>query len=173
MEQIIQILLNCLVLSANYILLAVGLTLIFGILTTLNFSHGVLYIVGAYFVYTFINILGVHYLLAMVMTAILVAGLGLLFEGLIFYPLKDQHFLSPIGAIMGVGMIIEGALAFIYMGDDVSIGSFFKGVVPIAGATVSLERIIVVGVCALVMLGVYIWIRKTKQGSAIRCLAEN
>jgi branched-chain amino acid transport system permease protein len=173
MEEMIQIFLNSLVLSANYILLAVGLTLIFGILTTLNFAHGTLYVVGGYVVYTLFNMMGLNYFLAMVAASIMVAGLGLLLEGAILYPLKDKMFLSPIGAIIGAGMIMEGVLAFIYKGDDVAIGSFLRGVVSIFGATVSLERLIVVVVCGLIMLGVYIWIQKTKQGIAIRALAEN
>jgi branched-chain amino acid transport system permease protein len=174
MTGFLQIFLNCLVLSANYILLAVGLTLIFGILRTLNFAHGSLYIVGAYIVYALFKMMGVNYFLAMVAAIIGVAGLGVFLEAAILFPMtKQKSFLTSLGAIIGVSMIIEGALSFIFLGEDVTIGSIVTGTVSISGAILSVERILVVILCGLVMLGVYVWIQKTKQGIAIRALAEN
>jgi branched-chain amino acid transport system permease protein len=174
MTGFLQIFLNCLVLSANYILLAVGLTLIFGILRTLNFAHGSLYIVGAYIVYALFKIMGVNYFLAMVAAIIGVAGLGIFLEAAILFPMtKQKSFLTSLGAILGVSMVIEGALSFIFLGEDVTIGSIVTGTVSIFGATLSVERILVVILCGLIMLGVYIWIQKTRQGIAIRALAEN
>lgn len=174
MTGFLQIFLNCLVLSANYILLAVGLTLIFGILRTLNFAHGSLYIVGAYIVYALFKMMGVNYFLAMVAAIIGVAGLGIFLEATVLFPMtKQKSFLTSLNAILGVSMVIEGALAFIFLGEDVTIGSVVTGTVSIFGATLSVERILVVILCGLVMLGVYVWIQKTKQGIAIRALAEN
>lgn len=174
MTGFLQLFLNCLVLSANYILLAVGLTLIFGILRTLNFAHGSLYIVGAYIVYALFKMMGVNYFLAMVAAIIGVAGLGIFLEATVLFPMtKQKSFLTSLNAILGVSMVIEGALAFIFLGEDVTIGSVVTGTVSIFGATLSVERILVVILCGLVMLGVYVWIQKTKQGIAIRALAEN
>jgi branched-chain amino acid transport system permease protein len=174
MTGFLQLFLNCLVLSANYILLAVGLTLIFGILRTLNFAHGSLYIVGAYIVYALFKMMGVNYFLAMVIAIIGVAGLGVFLEAAILFPMtKQKSFLTSLGAIIGVSMVIEGALSFIFLGEDVTIGSVVTGTVSISGAILSVERILVVILCGLIMLGVYVWIQKTKQGIAIRALAEN
>jgi branched-chain amino acid transport system permease protein len=174
MTGFLQLFLNCLVLSANYILLAVGLTLIFGIMRTLNFAHGSLYIVGAYIVYALSKMMGVNYFLAMVAAIVGVAGLGIFLEATVLFPMtKQKSFLTALGAILGVSMVIEGALAFIFLGEDVTIGSIVTGTVSIFGATLSVERILVVILCGLVMLGVYVWIQKTKQGIAIRALAEN
>jgi branched-chain amino acid transport system permease protein len=174
MAGLLQIFLNCLVLSANYILLALGLTLIFGIMRTLNFAHGSLYIVGAYIVYTLFKLMGVNYFLAMAAAIIGVAGLGIILEAAILFPMtKQKSFLTSLGAILGVSMVIEGALSFIFLGEDVTIGSVVTGTVSIFGATLSLERILVVILCGLIVLGVYVWIQRTRQGIAIRALAEN
>lgn len=174
MTGFLQLFLNCLVLSANYILLALGLTLIFGIMRTLNFAHGSLYIVGAYIVYFLSKMTGVNYFLAMVTAVIGVAGFGVFLEWSILFPMtKQKSFLSSLNAILGVSMIIEGALSFIFSGEDVTIGSIITGTVSIFGATLSLERIVSVISCGLVLLGVYGWIRRTRQGIAIRALAEN
>jgi len=171
--ELMQLFLNCLVLSANYILLALGLTLIFGILRALNFAHGVLYITGAYVVYALAKLTGMNYFLATFIAMIVVGGLGLLIEASILYPLADRVKVAALGAILGVSMVLEGVLAFIFEGEDVTIGSFFTGTVSMVGATLSMERIMVVVLCGLVMVGVYGWIQKTRQGMAIRALAEN
>lgn len=173
MTGLIQLLLNCLVLSANYILLAVGLTLIFGILRTLNFAHGGMYITGAYVVYALVNEIGGNYFLAGIAATIVVAGLGLFLEMGILYPLAEKTLVAAVGAILGVSLVIEGFLAFIFGGEDVSIGSFFTGTLSIFGATLSSERVMVVAFCGFIMLGVYFWIQRTKQGIAIRALASN
>ena len=173
MTGLIQLFLNCLVLSANYILLALGLTLIFGILRTLNFAHGVLYIMGAYVVYALAKMMGVNYFLATLVAMFVVGGLGVGVEAAVLYPLAQRVKVASLGAILGVTMVLEGVLAFIFGGEDVTIGSFFKGTVSIKGATLSVERIMVVILCGLSMLTVYQWIRRTRQGIAIRALAEN
>jgi branched-chain amino acid transport system permease protein len=173
MGEFIQLFLNCLVLSANYILLALGLTLIFGILRALNFAHGTFYICGAYVVYALAKLAGVNYFLATIAAMGVVGALGILIEAGILYPLADKVKVAALGAILGVNLVLEGVLAFIFEGEDVAVGSFFTGTVSFAGATLSVERIMVVVLCGITMLGVYQWIQKTRQGIAIRALAEN
>ena len=173
MAEFIQLFLNCLVLSANYILLALGLTLIFGILRALNFAHGTFYIVGAYVVFALAKMAGINYFLATIAAMGVVGALGVLVEAGILYPLADKVKVAALGAILGVNLVLEGVLAFIFEGEDVAVGSFFTGTVSFAGATLSVERIMVVVLCGVTMLGVYQWIQKTRQGIAIRALAEN
>jgi branched-chain amino acid transport system permease protein len=173
MTEFLQVGLNCLVLSANYILLALGLTLIFGILRVLNFAHGTFYICGAYVVYALVQQAGFHYFPAALTAMIVIGGLGIFIEAVILYPLSEKVKVASLGAILGVSMILEGSLAFIFEGEDVSIGSQFKGILTIWGATLSRERLMVVLLCGLIVIGLYIWIRRTRQGIAIRALAEN
>lgn len=173
MTEFTQLMLNCLVLSANYILLAVGLTLIFGILRTLNFAHGVLYISGGYVVYAFSSMMGVNYFLAILIAMLIVGGMGLAMEAAILYPLAKRVKVAALGAILGVAMLLEGIISFIFEGEDITIGSYFKGTVSVMGATLSLERIMVVVFCGILLVGVYLWIQRTRQGIAIRALADN
>jgi branched-chain amino acid transport system permease protein len=173
MTEFTQLMLNCLVLSANYILLAVGLTLIFGILRTLNFAHGAFYVAGGYVVYALSSQMGVNYYLATIAALVVVALIGVIVEGTILFPLNSRVKVAALGAILGVNFVIEGIIALIFEGEDVTIGSAFRGTIEIFGATLSLERLMVIALCFIVLLGVYAWIRKTKQGVAIRALAEN
>lgn len=173
MTGFIQLILNCLILSANYVILAVGLTLIFGILRTLNFAHGAFYLCGAYIIYVLTQTMGMHYFLAILIAMLGVALIGILMEAGLLYPLTQKSLLSTLGAILGLNMIIERVLSLIFEQDDINIGSYFTGTFSFMGATISIERIMIVVSCLILMILVYLWIQKTRQGVAIRALPDN
>jgi branched-chain amino acid transport system permease protein len=139
----------------------------------LNFAHGTFYICGAYVVYALVQWAGFHYFTAALTAMIVIGGLGIFVEAAVLYPLSEKVKVASLGAILGVSMILEGTLAFIFKGEDVTIGSYFKGILTIRGATLSWERLMVVLLCGLIVIGLYVWIRRTRQGIAIRALAEN
>lgn len=173
MTDFIQLMLNCLVLSSNYILLALGLTLIFGILRTLNFAHGGLYVVGGYVLYTINSLMGLSYFFALLVAILVVAAVGLLMELAILYPLVNRVKIAALGAILGVNLFMEGLISLIFEADDITVASAFPGTVSFLGATLSLERVMIVVFAVILLVGVYLWIVKSRQGIAIRALAEN
>jgi branched-chain amino acid transport system permease protein len=168
-----QVLINSLVLSGTYILIASGLTLIFGILRVINFAHGALYMVGAYIVYTFLSLMGVNYFIATLIAIIATAMIGMAIEAGILHPLVDKPLLAGLGAILGVAFIVEGGARMIWGEENVAIQSPFSGVLHFLGATVSWERIAAVVLSAIIVIGLYYWIWHTKQGYIIRAVAEN
>jgi branched-chain amino acid transport system permease protein len=88
MNQIIQLLFNGLTLGAIYGLVALGLTLVYGVLHIPNFAHGALYMVGGYVAYTLVNKLGLEYWWAMLGAGAVVALLAMLMQALVFVPLR-------------------------------------------------------------------------------------
>src|SRR3954452_674859 len=88
MDVFLQQVLNGLTLGGVYSLVALGLTLVYGILHIPNFAHGALYMVGGYITLTMITKAGMHYWLAMVVSILVVGGLAVLMERLVFHPLK-------------------------------------------------------------------------------------
>jgi len=173
MTLITQIILNGFVMSANYIMLALGLTLIFGILRVLNFAHGTMYVLGAYVVYVLTSMAGVHYIAAMVIAVVATMIFGILLEAVLLYPLSSRMLLASIAAILGVSMMVDGILAFIFTGEDVAVESFFRGMVWIGDAALSKERVMVTVCSFVVMTALYLWIQRTRHGMAIRAMAEN
>jgi branched-chain amino acid transport system permease protein len=168
-----QVFINSLVLSGTYILIASGLTLIFGILRVINFAHGTLYMMGAFLTYTFLSLLGLNYFAATTIAILGTALLGMLIEGGILHPLADKPLLAGLGAILGISFIIEGGATLIWGQENVAIPSPFTGVLHIGPATVSWERITAVLVSTGIVSGLYFWIWHTQQGYVIRAVAEN
>jgi branched-chain amino acid transport system permease protein len=168
-----QVLINSLVLSGTYILIASGLTLIFGILRVINFAHGALYMVGAYIVFTFLSMVGTNYYVATLVAIIATASIGMAIEAGILHPLVDKPLLAGLGAILGVAFVIEGGATIIWGEEQKAIQSPFSGVLHFLGATVSWERIAAVVLSAIIVIGLYYWIWDTKQGYVIRAVAEN
>lgn len=89
MDAFLQQALNGLTLGSIYGLVALGLTLVYGILHVPNFAHGALYMVGAYISYYIMVDLGLNYWIAMLGAGIFVAGLSVLCERLVFHPRKS------------------------------------------------------------------------------------
>ena len=168
-----QVFVNSLVLSGTYILIASGLTLIFGILRVINFAHGTLYMIGAFLTYTLLSTLGLNYFAATSIAILGTALLGMLMEAGVLHPLVDKPLLAGLGAILGVSFIIEGGAALIWGQENVAITSPFRGVLNIGTATISWERIAALIVSAGIVGGLYFWIWRTPQGYVIRAVAED
>ena len=102
MDMFLQQLLNGLTLGGIYSLVALGLTLVYGILAVPNFAHGAFYMVGAFVSFYLMSRLGWNYWLAMIGSGLAVAVLAILAERLVFHPLRKSSELHPmIAAIMG------------------------------------------------------------------------
>lgn len=88
MTLFLQQLFNAVALGGVYALVALGLTLVYGVMRVPNFAHGGLYMLGAYFTYALLTGLGLGYVPALLLAALAVALLAALLERLVFYPLR-------------------------------------------------------------------------------------
>jgi branched-chain amino acid transport system permease protein len=173
-ETLLQTIANSLMASGSYALMAVGLVLIFGVMGIINLAHGELYMVGAYTVWYTYTVMGWPFLFAVVAAVVLVSALGLLMERFLFRPMLD----NPLGGLINsIGMLFILQVLAVKFG---GLGSMKH--VPISvpgnldlfgGASISMQRAMVILV-TLLMLGV-IWflLTRTKYGWALRAVAED
>src|SRR5574341_233319 len=82
---------NGLVNGMSYVLVAVGLTLVFGVLRIVNFAHGEFYMLGAFLTFFGSQLLGLRYVPAVIVATVVVAGLGIVANQLFFRPLRREH----------------------------------------------------------------------------------
>ena len=173
MTLFIQQLFNGLALGGVYCLAAIGLTLVFGVLRIPNLAHGSLYMLGAYVTYFFLTALGVPYIAAIGIAAIVLAGVGILLERLVFHPLRNNphthHMIAAVGA-----MFFFQALAQVLWGADFRrMDSPFTGSVSIAGAQISWQRLIIIAT-AVVVLALLAWfIKRTIHGQTIEAVEQD
>ncbi len=168
-------LLNGVQLGILLFLVAAGLTLIFGIMDFINIAHGVLYMVGAYLMATFVVITGNFWLaLPVAMAAALL--FGLLLEYTIFRRLYERSHLDQVLATFGLVMIVTEGVRMIWGSTPLSvpIPALLSGSIPLLGIIqYPVYRLAIIGTGLVVALGLYLVINHTRTGMLLRAGASN
>lgn len=173
-DLIIQYVFNGLVLGASYALIAIGLTMIFGIMNIANFAHGQLYMLGGFVAFFATSRLSINFYLAMILSVVVVIGVGVILERLIFRRLRDRAILSSVLATIGLAIFLEN-LALVVWGprpeaiatplslDPVKLGPIFT----------TEPRLFAVLVTVLVIVMTHLALRYTRTGKAMRATFQN
>jgi branched-chain amino acid transport system permease protein len=169
----LQTLLNGIVTGLIYVLVASGLTLVFGILRIVNFAHGQFYMLGAFVFYMVLDLAGAGFPVAFVVSVVSIGLLGLATERGLFRPLRGKSLIGVIGTTLGLMLFLEGGAELIFGPGDRNVTNIFVKVIKIAGMTLPLERLIAIGMAAGVMFALYWWIQKTRSGTATRALSQD
>ncbi len=173
MELLMQQLFNGLTIGSVYALVALGLTLVYGILHIPNFAHGALYMVGGYITLIMMTEAGLHYILAMVVSICVVGLLSVLMERLVFYPLRHSPPIQDKVAAIGILLFLEALAQFIWGADYRQMSTPFGQVVEVFGLTLTLQRILIVFAAIAVMILLYWFLKKTFTGRTIIAMAQN
>jgi len=165
-----QILINGLTAGSFYVLMALGFTLIFGILRLVNFAHGEFYMIGAFVTYYLISKFTINYFLAIALSTVVVGVIGFAIEKALFAPLRGRE-LSMLMSALGLQITIQGLMAVWVGVDSYSIAPPFTGIIEFDIFSFPVERIFVVGLTLLVLLLFYLLIKFTMIGKALRAVA--
>lgn len=167
--------LNGVMLGLNYGLIALGLSLIFGIMGIVNFAHGEMYMLGGYVAYYLVGRFRFNFFMTMVAGVVLVGLLGALIEKTLFRPLttRPREALTSLIAAVGLAWVLQ-MLAVICFGElDRNVPSSFKGIIHMGGVVITKERLAAI-VIALVLVSVLtLFLMKTRIGMAIRAVAQD
>ena len=169
---ILQCLLNGLSMGLTYALMALGLTLIFGMMHIVNFAHGELLMLGAFCMYYLYGPLGINYFLGFILTIVILGFFGILLERIIFRPISGQVRPQIVGSL-GVSLVLMN-LGYVVFGlKSKSVPSVIPGVTQVFGAFIAKERLMTMGF-SLVLMGVlYVLLNKTRVGRAMRAVQQN
>ncbi|OJH35526.1 branched-chain amino acid ABC transporter permease [Cystobacter ferrugineus] len=181
MEHFFQQLTNGLAVGGIYALIALGYTMVYGVMKLINFAHGDLFTYGAYLGMTLLTsfflqdrlgvVAGMLILAVMVMG--LVALIGAVLERAVYRPLRESHRLSAVVSALGASIFLQNALMLIY-GARVHVypeDLLPQATVNVLGLEVPLMRIVVVLASVVMMALLYLFVQKTKIGTAIRAAA--
>lgn len=168
----VQVFVNGLMLGLTYVLIASGFSLIYGIMRLLNFAHGEFYMLGAFATYLLCERLGLNYFMALVLSMVIIAILGILVYRFFFRPFRDQHDPSLVIAL-GIAMLTGGLALLVFGEKDKSISPVFPGVIKVLGATLSMERIVVILMAIILMIALTLYIKFSKTGQAMRAVAQD
>jgi branched-chain amino acid transport system permease protein len=171
-ELLVQAALNGLGLAVVYILVALGLTLIFSILEIINFAHGEFYMLGGFVTYYAFGVFGLNYFAALVLAVLLVGAGGLVAERLVFRHLRGRT-LNAFIVSLGLLWVLQASAQLAFGVLDKSVPSAFSGIVRLFGFIVSRERLVVMVVAAVLMVGLYAFLKFTRTGQAMRAVAQD
>jgi branched-chain amino acid transport system permease protein len=169
-----QQVLNGLVTGSGYVLVALGLTLIFGVYRIINMAHGGVYMWGAFFCYIFATKLEFNVYLATLIAMILAGGLSIALERGVFRRVKGQADWVALVAGLGIYYILEN-LGWIILGPrELHVFSPAATVtVRYAGYYANLQKLILAALCLIIVVGMIVVLKKTSVGRAIRASSSD
>lgn len=156
-------------------LISAGLTIIFGVLGVLNFAHGSLFMVGAYFAYTFYGILALPFWLAILLSLLGVALLGLVMEWGFLRRIYDIDLAYQLLLTFGFILILDDAVKLIWGGvfKIPPIPPFLEGAWPVAGRLFPVYNVFLIAVGLLVAVGLWLLFERTWWGRTVRATASD
>ena len=174
MDQFLQHILNGTILGGTYALLGIGLTLIFGIMRLVNFSHGELYTFGAYIVYLFAMVLSANFFVSLVLAMALGVVLGAAIEFVLLRPLRGTSIDTTMLVMIGAWIALQNTEQLVWSGVAKSITHPFPAEPLILGpVSVSWVRVFVFAVAVLLIVGTHLLIHRTRLGKAMRATFQD
>lgn len=172
MEILVQQLFNGLTIGSVYALVALGLTLVYGILHIPNFAHGALYMMGGYITLMMMVQYGLHYWLAILVSVIAVGLIGVLMERLVFHPLRHAPPIHDKIAAIGILLFLEAFAQFIWGADYQMMPTPYGQVVQVFGLTFTMQRLLIIIAAIGVMVLLYLFLKKTFTGATIIAMSQ-
>ena len=172
LEQILQQLANGLILGSVYALLALGYTMVYGIIKLINFAHGDIYMIGAFMGYYLINTLHLNFFVALILSMVGTAILGVVIEFLAYRPLRNSTRIAALITAIGVSFLLEYGMVFFVGANTRSFPQVIKTVrYTIGPVSISNIQLMILGISILLMVGLQFIVQKTKMGKAMRAVS--
>ena len=174
MDQGLQHFVNGTVLGGTYALLGTGLTLIFGVMRVVNFTHGELYAFGAYMAYGLVAMLGLNFFASLALAVVLGCLLGAAVELIVLRPMKSADIDSVMLAMIGTGLVLQNAELWIWGGVAKLVPSPFDGTPLVVGPVSVLPlRLFVLCVSALLLFAFWFALERTRIGLSMRATFQD
>ena len=168
----LQQLVNGLILGSVYALLALGYTMVYGIIKLINFAHGDIYMVGAFMGYFLLNSLKVNFFVALLLAMVGTAILGVVIEYLAYRPLRHSTRIAALITAIGVSFLLEYGMVFFVGANTRSFPQVIKTVRYNFGPiSISNIQLMILGVSVFLMVALQFIIQKTKMGKAMRAVS--
>lgn len=174
MQTFFQQLINGLSLGSIYALLALGYMIVYGISKLLNFAHGDVYMLGAYWGYYTINYLHFGFITALI-TAMIVCGLaGVIIEAVAYRPLRNAPRVAALITAIGVSFFLENGMSYLVTSDTRNFPQVIKRkTFDLGGVTISNIQLIILVTTLILTLGLMYIINYTKTGRAMRSVSTD
>lgn len=174
MQIFMQQLINGLSLGSIYALLALGYTMIYGIIKIIHFAHGDVYMMGAFFGYYTINVWHFNFIMALFGSMIFCALVGMLIEFVAYRPLRHSSRIAVLITAIGVSYFLENGMSVLFSGDTRDFPQVIKQVnYEWFGIRVTNIQLLIFATTIILMIILQLIVKKTKMGRAMRAAAAD
>jgi branched-chain amino acid transport system permease protein len=173
MQLFFQQIFNGVMLGSTYAIVALGLTLVFGILHIPNFAHGHLYMLGAYVSFFLMTLYGFGFWTALVSSMVILGLIGMLIERVVYRPLQDKPHINSFISAIGALIILETSVIVFWGPQGRRIPNPYPDIVELLGITMSYQRLLVIVAAIVLIVLLQIFIKKTTPGTTIEAVAQN
>jgi len=174
MEFFIQLVINGLMLGMVYALIAIGLSLIFGVLEIVNFAHGHFYMLGATVLAALVTSAGIGFFPGLVIATVAVGVVGYLVYVVLLRHFREGEFDRGIILTIGIGMVLQNGVAYLFGSSSRMVDTSLSFVSwDVAGFFVDAQRAVAVLVGAVAIAALYAVLTFTRIGKAMRAFAQN
>jgi branched-chain amino acid transport system permease protein len=171
---LLQLVINGLVIGAFYALLAMGLSLIFGVLEIVNFSHGEFYMLGAMASFFLIADVKLGYWATIACVTVMGAGVGWVFHRLLLGGMAGRNFERSLLLTLGLGMVLQNGALFLFTATPKMVRTEYgMTAMVIADMRVTYMRLFALAWAAAAFVVLYLLLYRTRIGQAMRAVAEN
>ncbi len=173
MELLFQQVANGIMVGGIYGLMALGLTLIYGVLYIPNFALGHKAMIAAYLTFFLVSLYHVNYFVAIVLAMVALGLLGAVIERLVFRPIKDAPHVNAFIAAFGLLFVLESSALLMWGATYRKIETVYdRQVLTVLGTRLPLQRVLVVAAVVVIIVAMQIFLKKTMAGAALRAVAQ-
>ena len=173
MSLFVSQLFNGLQTGSVYALVALGYSMVYGIILLLNFAHGDIIMVGAYTAFYAMTAFHLHPIFSVVLAVITSTLLGVVIEKVAYTPLRSAPRLSLLITAIGISFLLENGAQLLFGADTKSMDTLVPGNVTFGPVTVSYTAILTIIVAVIAMVALTLLVQKTKLGKAMRAVSED
>ena len=159
--------------GAVFALVALGYSMVYGIILLLNFAHGDIIMVGAYTAFYAMTAFHLHPLISVVLAVLMATLLGVIIEKVAYTPLRSAPRLSLLITAIGISFLLENGAQLIFGADTKSMEPIVTGTTSIGGVNISFAAILTIVVSMIAMVALSFLVQKTKLGKAMRAVSED
>lgn len=172
MQTVLQQIINALSLGSIYALLALGYSMVYGIINLINFAHGDIYMLGAFFAYYVINAWHFNFITALLSAMIVGAVSGVVIEYFAYRPLRKSPRIAVLITAIGVSFLLENGMSYFVGSNARSFPQVIEQVNYVfGGVQISNIQILILVTALILMVSLQLIIKKTKMGRAMRAVS--
>jgi len=175
----LQQLVNGITLGGVYALIAVGYTMVYGVIQLINFAHGEIYMLGAFLAYSMVTVLGLPFLAAFILTILICSGFGIILDFIAYRPLRKAPRLAALITAIGMSIFLQN-LGMMIWGSQIK--SYPRDVLPeifsktawnVGDVTLSWLQIFMLVITIVSMAILHLVIHRTRIGTAMRAVSQD